>query len=53
MCIRDRRYTGTSIEEAVAQFSAQLADALPQSRCDGWDWSAQIDPQHIRQIIDQ
>ena len=47
------RYSGTSINEAIGQFAAQLTDALPQARCDGWDWSAKIDPQHIRQIIDE
>ncbi len=47
------RYTGASVNDAIAQFAAQLADALPQARCDGWDWTAKIDAQHIRQSADE
>ena len=47
------RYLGTSIDEAVTQFAAQVADALPQARCEGWDWSAKIDAQQLRQMADE
>jgi hypothetical protein len=47
------RYLGTSIDEAVTLFAAQVADALPQARCEGWDWSAKIDAQHLRQMGDE
>ena len=47
------RYTGASVNDAIAQFAAQLADALPQARCDGWDWTAKVDAQHIRQSADE
>jgi hypothetical protein len=47
------RYSGASVDEAMTAFSAELARALPQARCDGWDWSAKIDAEHVRQTIDQ
>jgi hypothetical protein len=46
-------YTGPSVDEALTQFAAQLRQALPQARCEGWDWTAKIDPDHLRQMIDQ
>jgi hypothetical protein len=47
------QYAGASVDDAMAKFAAQLADALPQARCQGWDWNAKIDAEHLRQIIDQ
>ena len=47
------QYAGASVDDAIAKFAAQLANALPQARCDGWDWTAKIDADHLRQIIDQ
>jgi hypothetical protein len=32
-------YSGTSMDEAVTQFSAKLAEELPGSTCHGWAWS--------------
>ena len=49
----EMRYSGTSIDDAIAKFAAQLGQALPEARCDGWDWTAKIDAEHLRQIIDQ
>ena len=46
------QYTGKSVDEAVARFAGQLAGALPQARCEGWDWTAKVDPERIRQAID-
>jgi len=47
------QYAGASVDEAMAQFAAQLAQALPQARCEGWDWTAKIDADHLRQLVDQ
>ena len=47
------QYSGASVDEAIATFAARLAEALPRARCEGWDWSAKIDPEHLRQSIDQ
>ncbi len=47
------QYTGESIDDALTQFAAQLRQALPQARCEGWDWTAKIDPDRLRQMIDQ
>lgn len=47
------QYSGESVDEAVTRFAAQLRDALPQARCEGWDWTAKVDGERIRQAIDQ
>jgi hypothetical protein len=47
------QYAGASVDDAMAKFAAQLAQALPQASCQGWDWNAKIDAEHLRQIIDQ
>lgn len=49
----EMQYAGASVDEALAQFAAQLAQALPQARCEGWDWTAKIDADHLRQLVDQ
>jgi hypothetical protein len=46
------QYSGESVDEAITRFAAQLRDALPQARCDGWDWTAKVDEERIRQAID-
>jgi hypothetical protein len=46
------QYTGESVDDALTQFAAQLQQALPQARCEGWDWTAKIDPDHLRQMIE-
>jgi hypothetical protein len=45
-------YSGVSVDDAMAKFAARLAQVLPQARCEGWDWTAKIDAEHLRQIID-
>ena len=47
------QYYGASVDDAVAKFSDRLASVLPAAQCDGWDWTATIDPDRIRQSIDQ
>jgi hypothetical protein len=47
------QYSGESVDDAVARFAAQLREALPQARCEGWDWTAAIDAERLRQSIDQ
>jgi hypothetical protein len=46
------QYSGQSVDDAVAKFAAQLRQALPQARCEGWDWTAKVDQERIRQAID-
>jgi hypothetical protein len=41
-------YTGASVADAMTQFAARLGQALPQMRCDGWNWAAGVDPDRIR-----
>jgi hypothetical protein len=47
------RYSGKSVDDAIAKFAAQLARAFPDAVCVGWNWGAHIDPELIRQSIDQ
>jgi hypothetical protein len=41
-------YSGESVDEAMAGFTAKLASALPGATCTGWNWEAKIDPEAIR-----
>jgi hypothetical protein len=41
-------YSGESVDEAIAGFTAKLASALPGATCAGWNWDAKIDPDAIR-----
>jgi hypothetical protein len=41
-------YSGDSVDEAIAGFTAKLASALPGATCSGWNWEAKIDPEAIR-----
>ena len=47
------QYSGESVDDAMTRFAAQLRQALPQARCEGWDWTAKVDEERIRQAIDQ
>jgi hypothetical protein len=42
------QYSGESVDEAIAGFTAKLASALPGATCAGWNWEAKIDPEAIR-----
>jgi hypothetical protein len=41
-------YSGESVDEALAGFTAKLASALPGATCTGWNWEAKIDPEAVR-----
>ena len=45
-------YTGTSVTDAMTRFAARLGQVLPQMRCDGWNWAADVDADRIRKGID-
>ena len=47
------QYTGISIDDAIAKFAARLAESFRGLTCVGWNWEAKIDPNSIRQRIDQ
>jgi len=42
------KYSGESVDDAIAGFTAKLASALPGATCTGWNWEAKIDPEAIR-----
>lgn len=42
------QYSGSSVDEAIAGFTAKLASALPGATCTGWNWEAKVDPEAIR-----
>jgi hypothetical protein len=50
VALLDLRYSGTSREEAIDEFAARLARALPETRCGGWAWRATVDADHIRRL---
>ena len=41
-------YGGQSADEAMTRFGAELARAIPQSKCVGWNWDVKIDPAAVR-----
>lgn len=43
-------YSGESVDEAIAGFTAKLASALPGATCAGWNWEAKIDPEAIEAL---
>lgn len=47
------QYSGSSLDEAISQFAAKLGQAVPGLLCVGWNWDAKIDPDRIRQSIDE
>jgi hypothetical protein len=47
------QYSGKSVDDAIAKFAAKIAESLPGVACVGWNWEAKIDPEHIRQSIDE
>ena len=47
------RYTGRSMEEALAEFRDRLERELPAAHCAGWDWSAAIAPEQIRKLAEE
>lgn len=47
------QYTGASVDEAMTKFAAKLAASFPQAVCAGWNWDAKVDPDRIRQIVDE
>jgi hypothetical protein len=59
--VRERRsvgliamqYDGPSFEDAVTKFASKIAATLPRATCDGWNWDAPVDAQHIRDSIDR
>jgi hypothetical protein len=42
------KYRGESIADALGRFATELANALPEARCSGWNSSVSVDPQSIR-----
>jgi hypothetical protein len=47
------QYSGESVDDAIAKFAAQIRRSFPDVVCVGWNWEAKIDPERIRQSIDQ
>jgi hypothetical protein len=46
-------YSGTSIEEALTEFRSRLETEFPGASCRGWNWSANIDENKIRNLEDE
>ncbi len=42
-------YSGASVDQAMRAFGDRLARTFPNTRCAGWDWTAKIDPDKLRQ----
>jgi hypothetical protein len=46
-------YTGARIDEAINAFRSKLEDEFPGSTCAGWDWTAHLDENGIKQLSEQ
>jgi hypothetical protein len=46
----DLWYSGESIDEALSAFNAKLSQSMPGATCGGWNWSAKVDPERIREL---
>ncbi len=46
-------YSGPSVDDAVSKLAARLGVELPGSSCAGWDWSAKVDGQRIRELVEK
>jgi hypothetical protein len=46
------KYSGETVDDALTKFSRKLAAALPGAVCSGWDWNAEVKPEHIRQSVE-
>jgi hypothetical protein len=44
------RYSGASVDDAVAKLDAKLAPAMTGSTCAGWSWDATVNEKRIRDL---
>lgn len=44
------QYSGPSVDDAVSRMAAKLGAELPGTTCSGWNWSAPIESQRIRDL---
>jgi hypothetical protein len=42
------QYHGESVADALTRFGAELAKAVPELKCTGWNFSVKIDPKLVR-----
>lgn len=43
-------YTGHSVDEALAKFTAQLRQSLPGASCAAWAWDGKVDIERVRKL---
>jgi hypothetical protein len=43
-------YTGHSLDDAMAKFTARLRETLPAASCSGWTWDGKVDLERVRQL---
>ena len=44
-------YGGSSVEDAMTRFGAELAHTIPNSKCAGWNWEVKIEPTTLRTAV--
>jgi hypothetical protein len=47
------QYSGNSRDEAEREFTERVGRLLPAVPCRGWNWSAGIDPERIRTLVER
>jgi hypothetical protein len=53
VAVVELQYSGTSMEDALRRFAAEVAHSLPQMKCAGWKWNSTIDPEQIRRGVSE
>jgi hypothetical protein len=53
VALLDMQYSGNSRDEAEREFTERVGRLLPAVPCRGWNWSAGIDPERIRTLVER
>jgi hypothetical protein len=53
VALLELEYSGPSVDDAMRRFGQALAQTIPGARCTEWNWEVKLDPDRIRQSIDE
>jgi hypothetical protein len=53
VALLDMQYSGNSRDEAEREFTERVGQVLPAVACRGWNWSAPVDPDKIRGLVER
>jgi hypothetical protein len=53
VALLELEYSGSSVDDAMKRFASALAQTLPGAHCAEWNRDVPLDPDRIRQSIEQ